>query len=77
MTNMILFYRICEIKKFIGTDKNRNNFYGVRRCHVNNSIDYNYWQGFYSNICSNDWFTTFTFWFQIILGGNKHKNLET
>jgi hypothetical protein len=37
---MILFYRIGEIKKFIGTDKNRNNFYGFRRCHVNISIDY-------------------------------------
>ena len=58
---MILFYRICEIKKFIGTDKNRNNFYGFRCCHVNNSIDYNYKRGFYSNICSNDWFTIFTF----------------
>jgi len=27
------------------------------------SIDYNYNRELYSNICSNDWFTIFAFWF--------------
>jgi hypothetical protein len=57
------FYTTGEIKQFIGTDKNRSNFYGVRCSHVGSSINSNYNREFHSNICSNGWFTPFTFWF--------------
>ena len=46
-------FRICEIQQFIGTDKNRNNFYGVRCSHVINSIHENYNLEVYPNIGSN------------------------
>ena len=59
----MLFYTTYEIKHFIGTEKNRIYFYGVRLCHVGNSVNYNDNREFHSNICSNDWVNTFTSWF--------------
>jgi hypothetical protein len=64
--NMILVYRICEIKKFIETYKNRNKFYGFMVLGAvmliiplvitiaENSIC--------SNICPTDCVTGFTVW---------------
>ena len=49
--------------QFNGTDKNRNNFYGIRCSYITSSINDNYNREFSSNVCSNGWFTTFTFWF--------------
>ena len=63
--------------EFIGTDKNRNNFYGVRCSHIINSIHENYNLEFYPNICTNYWFTAFTFWFSNTMNSKKDKNIET
>ena len=49
--------------QFIGTDKNRNNFYGIRCSYISCSINDKYNREFSSNVCSHGWFNTFTFWF--------------
>ena len=63
--------------QFIGTDKNRNNFYGIRCSYISCSINDIYNREFSSNVCSNGWFTTLLFGFPIILSSMKDKNIET